>query len=239
VSVVESACHQDWLASKRGSRSGRLCSTQRTPGRSGDKAITLALIGRRDEAISIFHKVLERDPLLIAARGNYVTSLYLTERFAEAEHEAREEIALKPRGTNPLQHPCAGLSGTGTTPRDNCHVRGYGPIANAARLYVICVLGGSVAAPSLTPPLAELESKYAGDSQSDIAYAHAFRGEEAATMDWLKRAHEAHLEDLPYWRGDPPAQRQTRVRALHYLHIEKKWHLPPLSKADERAEKRL
>ena len=148
-----------------------------------------SLLGRRNEAIDLAKKAIERDPLRPGSYSNLGLYLLAANRDTEAEAAYRKVIELDPDGAT--WHNSLGLALLlqGKTdaalqemqkePEEGWRLCGL-PLA----LHALGRRSESDAA------LAALKEKYAGDSAYQIAEVHAYRGEIDLAFEWLERAYD-------------------------------------------------
>jgi TolB-like protein/Tfp pilus assembly protein PilF len=145
-------------------------------------------VGRWGEAIDLTNKAIERDPLRPNYYHNLVLMLLAVSRDAEAETASRKTLQLDPGGA--VRHRWIGLTlllqGKADAALQEMQQEsdeGWRLSGLALAFYALGRRGESEAA------LADLKSKFAGDSAYQIAEVHAFRGEADLAFEWLERAY--------------------------------------------------
>jgi len=166
---------------------------------AGVHALTL---GRLDEAIGLFQRAVDLDPLNAANRSVLCGAETSDGRLAPAELACRRAIELAPPdgfgSRNGLAvimlasgQPAAALASFEQL--DNEEDRDGG---KAVAYFALGRKTDSDAA------LADLEKRFAKNDAYGIAEIHAYRGEDDQALDWLNRAYLLHASELSSLKGD-------------------------------------
>ncbi len=170
-------------------------------------------LGRLEEAIGLYRRAAEQDPLSGAARHNLGMGLLAADRFAEAETAFRQALELAPQRSGTRAYLALALLAQGRNAEaleqalreadENMrlwalaivhHVMGHGPESDAA--------------------LEELARKHAEEAAYQVAEVHAARGEVDAAFEWLERA---------YAQRDGGMAEMKISRPLRSLHGDPRW----------------
>jgi TolB-like protein/Tfp pilus assembly protein PilF len=174
-------------------------------------------LGRVDEAVDLFHKAIDRDPLDGANYAMLGDANLGIGRNSDAEFAYRKALELSPP-------------------------RGFGAVAALGETLVI--IGQPEAAiaqfdrdkdeeartwgkalayfalrrkPDADAAIADLETRFGGSDAYDVAEVHAYRGETSAAFDWLDRAYEQRDRNVTTVNSDPlmaTLRRDSRLKAL-------------------------
>jgi len=152
-------------------------------------SIQASTLGRRDEAVDLANKAIERDPLRPNSYNNLGLILLAVNRDTEAEAAFRRALELDPGGAS--RHYGIGLALLLQGKTDAARQEMQQETEELWRLsglplafHALGRRGESDAA------LAALKSTYAGDAAYQIAAVHAFRGESDLALEWLERAYD-------------------------------------------------
>jgi TolB-like protein/Tfp pilus assembly protein PilF len=158
-------------------------------------------LGRRNEAIDLATKAIERDPLRPNSYNNLSLALLAVNRDTEAEAVSRKALELDPDGAYRHYGIGRALLLQGKTDaalremqqetEEIWRLSGL-PLA----FHALGRSGESDAA------LAVLKSNYAGEAAYQIAEAHAFRGEADLAFEWLERAYDQRDGGVSEIKGD-------------------------------------
>jgi serine/threonine protein kinase/Tfp pilus assembly protein PilF len=144
-------------------------------------------LGRLEEAIDLYRRTLDQDPLSTATYNNLGLALHAADRHEEAEAAYRKALELAPRRNT--THASLSLSVLGQD-------RGQDALAEAAiepdeslRLWALAIIHSVLGSQAESDAaLRELIEKHATSSAYQIAAACAVRGESDAAFEWLERA---------------------------------------------------
>jgi TolB-like protein/Tfp pilus assembly protein PilF len=164
-------------------------------------SIQAATLGRWGDAIALANKGLERDPLRPNSYNNLALILQAVNRDTEAEAAVRRALELDPDGA--IRHSAIGrvllMQGkTDAALREMQQETDEGWRLSGLPL-VFHALGRRRESEAA---LADLKSKYAGDSAYQIAEVHAFRGEVDLAFEWLERAYAQRDGGIAEIKGD-------------------------------------
>jgi TolB-like protein/Tfp pilus assembly protein PilF len=158
-------------------------------------------LGRRNEAIDLATKAIERDPLRPNSYNNLSLALLAVNRDTEAEAASRKALELDPDGA--YRHYGIGRALLLQGKNDAALREMQQETDESWRLcglpLVFHALGRRDESDAA---LAALKDKYAGDSAHQIAEAHAFRGEADLAFEWLERAYAQRDGGVTEIKGD-------------------------------------
>jgi serine/threonine protein kinase/Flp pilus assembly protein TadD len=194
LGYVRIAHDWDW----RGAESSYFRALELAPGNAqvlrGVGGLTLYL-GRFEEAIGLYRRALEADPLSPVAYNNLAVGLHSLNRFTEAEEARRKALELAP--LSGALH--ATLSET-LVAQGRCEealseaMREPDPMMRLWALAIAHHATGHVEESDAA--LRDLIEKYARESAYQVAEVHAARGEKGAAFEWLERAYAQHDSGL-------------------------------------------
>ena len=172
-------------------------------------------LGRVEEAIGLYRRALEQDPLSPAAYNNLAVGLHALNRFAEAEEARRKALELAPLCGVVRATLSETLLAQGR--REEALSEAMREPDETMRLWALAIahhaaghVGESDAA------LRDLIEKYADESAYQVAEVYVARGEKDAAFEWLERAYAQRdsglvsmktssycgsLHDDPRWRA--------------------------------------
>jgi tetratricopeptide (TPR) repeat protein len=172
-----------------------------------------ANLGRPDEAIGLYRRAIEQDPLSAATYHSLGMALDAADRFAEAEQAYRKVLELSPQRT--AARAILGLNLLAQGRSDDAHAEGLQEPAPWARLWAMSIIehaaGRGAAADAA---LRELCSKDPEGAAYNIAQVHAARGESDLAFEWLERA---------YLQRDPGLSEMKPSPLLRPLHGDPRW----------------
>jgi serine/threonine protein kinase/tetratricopeptide (TPR) repeat protein len=165
-------------------------------------------LGRLEEAIGLYHRAVEQDPLSAPAYNNLGLALYAADHFPESEAAYRKALELAPQriGTHAYLSLTLLVQGRG----EEALKEAMRDPHEALRLWALgLVHHGMGHRAESEAALEELIAKRSGDWAAQIAEMHAVRGEADAAFAWLERAYaqrDAALAEV---------KRTPRFRSLH------------------------
>ena len=170
-------------------------------------------LGRYDEAIGLYRRLIEQDPLSAISYAGLGAALSAAGAFAEAELARRKAREFDPSITGTHSSLAINLLALG---------RGEEALAEVAqesvegwRLYVSAIILHAVGRPAEADAvLHELIAKYADNGAVQIAEVYAARDEADAAFDWLERA---------YSQRDTGLCDMKKSLALRGLHGDPRW----------------
>jgi tetratricopeptide (TPR) repeat protein len=191
----------DWAGAMTSSRR----ALELESGDSGIISVAASLsrvLGQFDEAIALYHRSLEIDPLHTNAYKNLGLTLYYAGRYVEAEanlNKAFEQIPGMWDGHFYLSQvylmnsrPLEALAEADKEKRP------------AFRLAGLALANGALGRRSESDAnLARLLAEYPKQTPCQIAEVYSFRGEMDPAFEWLERAYALRDDSLPEIKGDP------------------------------------
>src|SRR6185436_14436211 len=169
-------------------------------------SIQASTLGRRDDAVDLANKAIERDPLRPNSYNNLGFILQAVNRDTEAEAAFRRALELDPGRAS--RHYGIGLALLLQGKTDAARQEMQQETEELWRLsglplafHALGRRGESDAA------LADLKSKYGGEAAYQIAAVHAFRDEVDLAFEWLERAYDQRDGGLADIKGDRPMRR--------------------------------
>jgi TolB-like protein len=170
--------------------------------------ILAANLGRLDEAIGLFRRAVEQDPLSAGTYHNLGNTLHAAVRLAEAEAALRKALELSPQRASTRAFLSLNLLAQG---------RGEEALAEAlrepeewARLWALPIIHHTAGRRAESDAaLQELIAKHQAQSAYQVADVHAARGEADLAFEWLERAYDQRDPGLSGMKIDP------RLRSLH------------------------
>jgi len=158
--------------------------------------------GRLEEAIGLYHRALELDPLSARTQHSLAWSLHCLGRHVEAVAAYRKALELVPNmtGTRALLSIVLLDLGRG----DEARAEAEAEPNEAMRLYAVACIewtyGHGAEADALLDRLIE---RFADDAPSQIAGVYATRGDLDQAFEWLERAHAIRDPGLLELRNFP------------------------------------
>jgi tetratricopeptide (TPR) repeat protein len=204
--------HWDW----RGAEASLARALELAPGnptvlrRAGVLASTQ---GHLEEAIGLYRRALERDPLSSASYSNLGRSLHAADRFAEAEVAYRRALELAPHGSGTRGFLSLTLVAQGRD--DEAVAEVMREPDEPFRLWALAIVHHAIrqgveSDAALRAPV----ERDAEDAAYQIAEVHAVRGEADAAFEWLQRA---------YAQRDPGLSEAKINPLLRSLHGDTRW----------------
>ena len=164
--------------------------------------------GSLEEAIELYRRTLEQDPLSTAAYNNLGLALNAAERHAEAEEAYRKALELAPRRNT--THASLSLSLLAQDRVEEALTEAGSEPDESLRLWAQAIIHhGTGLRSESDAALAELIGKHAASSAFQIAGACAVRHEDDAAFQWLERAYGQRDPGLSELKASP------RFRSLH------------------------
>ena len=168
-------------------------------------------LGRLDEAIDLFHRSLERDPVSASTYNNLGLALFAADRWPDAEQAYRRALELAPQRA--VSHNNLALTLLALGRGEEALVEAMKEPADWGRRFALALVHHGLGhAAESDAALRELIDHNADDSAKQIAEVYAVRGEIEAAFEWLDRAFANRDGPLveakvsPYFRplhGDP------------------------------------
>jgi tetratricopeptide (TPR) repeat protein len=181
------------------------------------------ILGRFDEALSLFHRAVELDPLSVASHRSLGITALEAGRLDEAVAALRKTLELNPENSGARTwlglvyltqgHPQQALAEMDREPELWFRLWGHSLAYHA--------LGRKEESDAA---LAELLAKYQASAAFQIAEVHAFRGEADQAFEWLDRAYAQRDAGLNVVKGDPLLK--SLERDPRYTAFLKKMRLP-------------
>ena len=170
-----------------------------------------SVLGRHQEAITLFRRGIEGNPLSVAGYNNLGQELTAAGQFAEAEGAYRKALELAPQSAGARGGLALTLLALGRS--EEALAEAMREPEEAYRLWALATIYHAVGrGPESDAVLRDLIEIGAQDNAFQIAEVHAFRGEADAAFDWLEKAFVqrdtglAETKFNPYLRplhGDP------------------------------------
>ncbi|HET9951993.1 MAG TPA: protein kinase [Candidatus Eisenbacteria bacterium] len=174
-------------------------------------AVLARNLGNLDEAIALNRRALERDPLSSASYLNLGLNLFAADRHAEAEAAFRDALEFAPEGT--VAHASLSLALLAQGRHEESLAEALREPEESLRLYALSIVHATAGRPGdADAALREFVEKHAENAATQIAEAHAVRGDADAAFEWLERAfaqRDGGLTEMmasPHFRplhGDP------------------------------------
>ncbi|HEU4725564.1 MAG TPA: tetratricopeptide repeat protein, partial [Candidatus Eisenbacteria bacterium] len=170
-------------------------------------------LGRLDEAIALYRRAVEQDPLSPAGYQSLAISYHAAGLLKEAESAFRMSLELAPQRIGPRFGLAMVLLARGRADEALAEAERepeevFRLLSSAVILYAL----GDRAASDVR--LRELIEKYADGGAYQIAEVYASRGERDAAFEWLERAFEQRDGGLSEMKPEP---------ALRSLHGDPRW----------------
>jgi TolB-like protein/Flp pilus assembly protein TadD len=188
--------HWDWTGAEREFR-GALALDKNNNSALRAQAHLLLLLGRFDEAILLYHRVLERDPVSVGACVELAWTLWLAGKANDALQTAQSALDLSPNQVQALairslalldQGSFAAALATAQQVRDD-----------GDRQWGLAIVYNAMGRKSdADHALAELLKHQSTTSPMVIAMVYAYRNERDAAFDWIERAYRQN-DDVLAW----------------------------------------
>jgi TolB-like protein/Tfp pilus assembly protein PilF len=178
--------------------------------RAGDLA---SMRGRFDEAIALYRRAIERDPLSAAAHGNLGFAFDAAGRLPQAEQALRRALLLAPQRSNGRASLAKNLLAQGRN--DEALAEALREPEEWARLWALAVIyttTGRLA--EAEAALRELVARHGDAAAYQAAEVYAIRGEVDRAFECLDRAYAARDPGLSSMMVEP---------ALASLHADPRW----------------
>ena len=167
--------------------------------------------GRLQEAIGLFRRALEQDPLSAIAYANLGFALHAADRFAEAAEAYRKALELVPQMIGLHANLSLALSALGRG--EEAVLEAMREPEGAFRLWAVAIVHQALGRRAESDEaLRNLIEGYSETTACQIADVHGARGEVDAAFEWLERAYAqrdtglTEMKVLPNLRplhGDP------------------------------------
>ncbi|MEZ4588989.1 MAG: protein kinase [Gemmatimonadales bacterium] len=177
------------------------------------RGVLASVLGRPEEAITIFRRALELDPLSAAAYHSLGLALQVVDDLAGAADAFRRALELAPQRIATHAHLAVtalaqGLEAEAAAEAEREPEEGY-------RLWALAIVGDATRDSTRSEAaLRALIETHAEGWAVQIAEVQAARGEVDAAFDWLDRACESRDAGLALVKTNP------RLRSLH---AEPRW----------------
>ena len=167
--------------------------------------------GHIEEAMGLFKRALEQDPLSVPAYLNLGMGFMSLDRFTEAYSAFRKTLEVGPQSSATRAHLSLSLLGQGRG--EEALAEAKGEPHELFRLWALAIVQHALGhAPDSDAALREMIEKHAETAAYQVAEVCGARGEADAAFEWLERAYverDAGLSELlssPRFRtlrGDP------------------------------------
>ena len=199
--------HMDWAAAEECYRRGLELAPDNVGVLNG-AGMMAANAGRIDEAIELYHRALERDPLSAIGYHRLAYALHAADRFTEAEHACRKALELAPNRILTRAALSLALSAQGRN--DDALAEAEREPEEGFRLYALAIIHHAMGHGAESDrALDTLTRQYADGGAYQIAEVCAARGDADAAFEWLERAHGLRDPGLMAIKSCP------RLRPLH------------------------
>ncbi|MGE5177941.1 MAG: protein kinase domain-containing protein [Bacteroidota bacterium] len=169
--------------------------------------------GRFDEAVTLFHRALEQDPLRASAYHSLGLALQGAGRWSEAEAAFRKALELAPQRA--VTRACGSLAILAQGRSDEALSEASREPEEAFRLWARCIIEASRGRRAESDAAYQaVVGKYADAAAYQIAEMCAARGEADAAFEWLDRAYAQRDGGLAEMQGS---------YALRALHGDPRW----------------
>jgi len=167
--------------------------------------LTAGRYGRLDPEITVYRRIITRDPLDADAHIQLAWSLLRAGRYEESVAASRQLVLINPSYAGGYNLLALGLLYLGRTDEALAamQMESDEEFRLSAAPIVYWALGRQAES---NAALSELETKYADGASVDIAEAHAYRGETDFAFHWLDRAYRQHDSGMFEVRTDPLLQ---------------------------------
>ncbi len=166
------------------------------------------ILGRHQEAIALFRRGIERDPLSVAAYNNLGQVLGAGEQLEEAEAAYRKALELAPQSAGARAGLALTLLAQGRS--EDAIAEAMREPEEAYRLWALATIYHAMGRGSeSSAALRDLIEMGAQDHAFQIAEVFAFRGEGDSAFEWLERAFVQRDSGLAETMVNP------HLRSLH------------------------
>jgi len=166
---------------------------------SGNLALTL---GRADEAIELYQRARDRDPLRAAAHNNFGIACYFAGRLAEAEAAFHRLLELSP-GRAGAHYFLTRVLLARDDAQSALRMAGL-ESGEVWRLQALALARDAIGARrEADAALQQLIEQFANQAAFQIAEVYAHRRAADEAFNWLERAYEQHDGGLPHLQGNP------------------------------------
>jgi TolB-like protein/Tfp pilus assembly protein PilF len=164
--------------------------------------------GRLEEAIGLYRRALEQDPLNSSSDHNLGTALEFMDRFAEAEAAHRKALELSPQRA--ISRGYLSLTVLAQDRGEEALKEALREPHEAFQLWALAIIHHALGhARESDAALEELIEKHSESLAFQIAEVYGARGEVDRGFEWLDRAYEQRDGGLSDMKGIP------RLRSLH------------------------
>jgi serine/threonine protein kinase/Tfp pilus assembly protein PilF len=159
-------------------------------------------LGRLDEAIGLYRRALEQDPLSPASYINLAVSFHAADRLAEAEGAFRKVLEHSPQRT--FTRASLSLNLLAQSRGEEALEEAMREPEEVLRLWALAIIHHALGHRAESDEaLRELIEKYAKSSAYQIAEVHGARGETDAAFEWLERAYAQRHGGLTQMKARP------------------------------------
>ena len=170
-------------------------------------------LGRLDEAIGLYRRALEQDPLSPASYLNLAVSFHAADRLVEGEGAFRKVLEQAPQRT--FTRASLSLNLLAQSRGEEALEEALREPEEALRFWALAIIHHALGHRAESDEaLRELIEKYAESSAYQIAEAHGARGETDAAFEWLERAFAQRDGGLTQMKARP---------RYHGLHGDPRW----------------
>ena len=164
--------------------------------------------GRPEEAIGIFRRALEQDPLSAAAYHSLGLALHVVDDFAGAQDAFRKALELAPKRVGTHAH--LALIALAQGRREEALAEATRDPEEGFRLWALAIVRLALGdGRESEAALRRLVDEHADGWAVQVAEVRAARGEVDAAFEWLDRAYAKRDTGLAHVRTNP------RLRSLH------------------------
>jgi len=175
--------------------------------------VLASVMGRTDEAIGIFRRALDQDPLSAAACHSLGLALYAKDDFSAAEDAFRKALALEPQRIG--SHAQLALTLLAQARPDAALVEASREPEEGYRLWALALAHRATGDDTQSTQLLQrLIDEHAEGWSLQVAEVLAVRNDMDGAFDWLERAHLTRDPGLAHVRTNP------RLRTLHH---DRRW----------------
>ena len=169
--------------------------------------------GRLDDAIRLWRRILEQDPLSAPVYQNLGWAFHSANRFREAEGAFRKALELTPHRV--VTRATLSLTLLALDRGEEAVAEAIQEPHETFRLWALAIVHHVMNHGAKSEAaLRELTEKHANDGAYRVAEAQAMRGETGAAFEWLERACAQRDSGLPKMKLSP---------CLRLLHADPRW----------------